>query len=253
MSFSLAPLPAGPTCTTLRLIAASTGRTRSSAAASPPTRNCNSPLAACVLLPVTGASIATQLFAAACLANSANQIGDSVLHSISIAPRGTRSSAPFAPAHTDHDAASSATMLTTTSASAAASAGEAATVAPRSRNGSVLAGDRFQTASGKPASASRRAMPPPITPRPRNAIRSFELISGAMTLGSRGHVITPVPPMRWRIATLVCAAIAISYLDRQALPVAVAAIQKDIPLSNTQFGALNSMFLLAYALMYAGG
>ncbi len=59
--------------------------------------------------------------------------------------------------------------------------------------------------------------------------------------------------MRWRIATLVCAAIAISYLDRQALPVAVAAIQKDIPLSNTQFGALNSMFLLAYALMYAGG
>ncbi len=59
--------------------------------------------------------------------------------------------------------------------------------------------------------------------------------------------------MRWRIATLVCAAIAISYLDRQALPVAVAAIQKDIPLTNTQFGALNSMFLLAYALMYAGG
>jgi ACS family hexuronate transporter-like MFS transporter len=59
--------------------------------------------------------------------------------------------------------------------------------------------------------------------------------------------------MRWRIATLVFAAIAISYLDRQALPVAVAAIQKDIPLTNTQFGGLNSMFLLAYALMYAGG
>ena len=48
-------------------------------------------------------------------------------------------------------------------------------------------------------------------------------------------------------------AIAISYLDRQALPVAVAAIQKDIPLTNTEFGALTSMFLLAYALMYAGG
>jgi len=59
--------------------------------------------------------------------------------------------------------------------------------------------------------------------------------------------------MRWRIATLVFAAIAISYLDRQALPVAVAAIQKDIPLTNTQFAGLNSMFLLAYALMYAGG
>jgi ACS family hexuronate transporter-like MFS transporter len=60
-------------------------------------------------------------------------------------------------------------------------------------------------------------------------------------------------PMRWRVAILVGAAIAISYLDRQALPVAVNAIQADIPLTNTQFGALSSVFLLAYAIMYAGG
>jgi ACS family hexuronate transporter-like MFS transporter len=58
---------------------------------------------------------------------------------------------------------------------------------------------------------------------------------------------------RWRVAAIVSAAIAISYLDRQALPVAVAAIQRDIPLTNTEFGALTSIFLLAYALMYAGG
>ena len=58
---------------------------------------------------------------------------------------------------------------------------------------------------------------------------------------------------RWSIAALVCAAIAISYLDRQALPVAINAIQRDIPLTNTQYGALTSSFLLAYALMYAGG
>lgn len=58
---------------------------------------------------------------------------------------------------------------------------------------------------------------------------------------------------RWRVAAIVSAAIAISYLDRQALPVAVAAIQRDIPLSNTEFGALTSIFLFAYALMYAGG
>ncbi len=60
-------------------------------------------------------------------------------------------------------------------------------------------------------------------------------------------------PGRWRVAGLVCAAIAISYLDRQSLPVAVTAIQRDIPLSNTEFGDLTSLFLLAYALMYAGG
>jgi len=59
--------------------------------------------------------------------------------------------------------------------------------------------------------------------------------------------------LRWRVALLVCVAIAISYLDRQSLPVAIAAIQRDIPLTNTQFGALNSAFLLAYALAYAGG
>ena len=60
-------------------------------------------------------------------------------------------------------------------------------------------------------------------------------------------------PMRWRVALLVSAAIAISYLDRQALPVAVKAIEADIPLTNTQFGELTSSFLLAYALMYTGG
>ena len=58
---------------------------------------------------------------------------------------------------------------------------------------------------------------------------------------------------RWRVALIVSAAIAISYLDRQSLPVAVAAIERDIPLTNTQFGALTSIFLLAYAVMYLGG
>jgi ACS family hexuronate transporter-like MFS transporter len=59
--------------------------------------------------------------------------------------------------------------------------------------------------------------------------------------------------LRWRIAILVSAAIAISYLDRQTLPVAVQAISKDIPLTNGQFSALQSSFLFSYALMYAGG
>jgi len=59
--------------------------------------------------------------------------------------------------------------------------------------------------------------------------------------------------LRWRIAILVSAAIAISYLDRQTLPVAVKAISADIPLSNEQFSTLQSAFLFAYALMYAAG
>lgn len=59
--------------------------------------------------------------------------------------------------------------------------------------------------------------------------------------------------LRWRIAILISFAIAISYLDRQTLPVAIQAIGKDIPLTNQQFSDLQSAFLLAYAFMYAGG
>ena len=59
--------------------------------------------------------------------------------------------------------------------------------------------------------------------------------------------------MRWQLAILVSTAIAISYLDRQTLPVAVQAISRDIPLTNGQFSALQSAFLFSYALMYAGG
>jgi ACS family hexuronate transporter-like MFS transporter len=59
--------------------------------------------------------------------------------------------------------------------------------------------------------------------------------------------------LRWRFALLIAAAIAISYFDRQTLPVAIKAIQSDIPISNTQFSQLQAAFLTAYALMYAGG
>jgi MFS transporter, ACS family, hexuronate transporter len=59
--------------------------------------------------------------------------------------------------------------------------------------------------------------------------------------------------LRWRIALLVSAAIAISYLDRQTLPWAIKAIQADIPFSNQAKAFLDSMFLVTYGLMYIGG
>jgi ACS family hexuronate transporter-like MFS transporter len=68
-----------------------------------------------------------------------------------------------------------------------------------------------------------------------------------------GHGAARPVRLRWMIAGLICAAIAISYLDRQTLPVAIAAIQREIPISNTQFSRLNVAFLLTYAAMYAGG
>jgi MFS transporter, ACS family, hexuronate transporter len=57
----------------------------------------------------------------------------------------------------------------------------------------------------------------------------------------------------WRIAFIVSVAIAISYLDRQTLPVAIGEIRKDIPISNQVKALLDSAFLLTYGLMYVGG
>jgi sugar phosphate permease len=59
--------------------------------------------------------------------------------------------------------------------------------------------------------------------------------------------------LRWRIAILISAAIAISYLDRQTLPVAIGEIRKDFPISNQVKAFLDSAFLLTYGLLYVGG
>lgn len=58
---------------------------------------------------------------------------------------------------------------------------------------------------------------------------------------------------RWFVVVLVTAAIALSYFDRQTLPVAIAAIQHSIPISDQQFSYLQTAFLLSYAVSYAGG
>lgn len=59
--------------------------------------------------------------------------------------------------------------------------------------------------------------------------------------------------VRWYFVALVTAAIAISYFDRQTLPIAISAIQHNIPISNQQFGYLETAFLLSYAVMYVIG
>jgi ACS family hexuronate transporter-like MFS transporter len=59
--------------------------------------------------------------------------------------------------------------------------------------------------------------------------------------------------LRWYFVLMVTAAIAISYFDRQTLPVAIKAIQRTIPISNQQFSYLQFAFYLAYGSMYVGG
>ncbi|HEY4379472.1 MAG TPA: MFS transporter [Acidobacteriaceae bacterium] len=59
--------------------------------------------------------------------------------------------------------------------------------------------------------------------------------------------------LRWYFVAMVTAAIAISYFDRQTLPVAIAAIERTIPISNQQFSYLQTAFLVSYATMYVVG
>lgn len=59
--------------------------------------------------------------------------------------------------------------------------------------------------------------------------------------------------IRWRVAVVLTIATAFNYLDRMTLPVVISQLQEKFSITETQFGVLNSLFLLAYALMYAGG
>jgi len=76
----------------------------------------------------------------------------------------------------------------------------------------------------------------------------MKILVGDKAGGGRGGM-----ELRWYFVLMVTAAIAISYFDRQTLPVAIAAIERTIPISDQQFSYLQSAFLLAYAVMYIVG
>lgn len=59
--------------------------------------------------------------------------------------------------------------------------------------------------------------------------------------------------VRWDFVVMVTAAIAVSYFDRQTLPVAISAIERTIPLNDQQFSWLQFAFLIPYAVLYAAG
>ena len=60
-----------------------------------------------------------------------------------------------------------------------------------------------------------------------------------------------IPKLRWIIAGLLLAITMINYTDRLTLSVLVGDIRKDLALSETDYSHLVSLFLFAYAIMYA--
>ncbi len=56
--------------------------------------------------------------------------------------------------------------------------------------------------------------------------------------------------LRWYIAGLLMLATTVNYLDRQTLSVAAPVIREQFNLSNEDYGAITSAFLLAYGIMH---
>jgi ACS family hexuronate transporter-like MFS transporter len=60
-----------------------------------------------------------------------------------------------------------------------------------------------------------------------------------------------IPKLRWIIAGLLLAVTMINYTDRLTLSVLVGDVRKDLAMSETDYSHLISLFLAAYAIMYA--
>jgi len=54
----------------------------------------------------------------------------------------------------------------------------------------------------------------------------------------------------WIIVFLAFIATSLSFLDRQVLPISIIRIKEDFPISNIEYGFINTGFLIGYAIMF---
>ncbi|GAB3500003.1 MFS transporter [Spirosoma knui] len=59
--------------------------------------------------------------------------------------------------------------------------------------------------------------------------------------------------IRWLIVGLLFIATGLSFLDRQVLSIAIIKIQKELQITDVQYGMVNTSFLISYALMFTLG
>ena len=58
--------------------------------------------------------------------------------------------------------------------------------------------------------------------------------------------------MTWIVGALLFLATAVNYLDRLALPIVSPLLRGEFALSEQDYGQIVSLFMIAYAIMYAG-
>lgn len=71
-----------------------------------------------------------------------------------------------------------------------------------------------------------------------------------MNVASVRPTARKIPHLRWWIAGLLFLASILNYIDRQALSLLAPTIQADLGLSDTQYGHVVSLFLVAYTIAY---
>ena len=57
----------------------------------------------------------------------------------------------------------------------------------------------------------------------------------------------------WIIVAMALVATSLSFLDRQVLPILIINIKQELPISNVQYGFINTGFLVGYAIMFTVG
>lgn len=57
----------------------------------------------------------------------------------------------------------------------------------------------------------------------------------------------------WLIVVMACLATALSFLDRQVLSITIIKIQEDLHITNSEYGLINTAFLISYAIMFTLG
>ena len=149
-ALSASPVPITPQCTMRVPKWASTGRTRSSTASSPPTITVSAAFSAPTTPPDTGASMKAMPCSASRAAMRREVAESPDVQSTRTDPRAIVASSPVGPSSSDSTSRETGKQVITTSRPAAASAGVCATRAVRSAanactNASAFAAVRFQT------------------------------------------------------------------------------------------------------------
>ncbi len=181
--FAAWPEPSCPAWMTAFAIGSRNGFARSNCSLVPPTIRARVPAAAAAIPPETGASTKSKPLAFIASPTSRALATSIVEQSIRSAPALALGETSFS--NTARTCLAAGSMVMTTSASFTASAADPAARQPPATAFSTASGTRSNARTSWPALARFGAIPPPIWPRPMNAMRAISSVPSNCPAASR--------------------------------------------------------------------